>query len=210
MLRFLVLLLTTAAAGAFVLFPGWEAVKKPNTMVMWLDPSFSREEGAIIASAAGAWNSALGSQALQLFWGMGSLDRDHGDGVNTVTKSRRTGADTTQFAALSDSGIYLADTDVRLSGALWGNSLYNVALHEFGHVLGLLHSTEPGSIMGYTLQMAADGYTPLPVEKAELAWDDIAGAFAARFVSLESTPTSPERLGASLSGASGTGPGAGR
>ena len=100
MLRSLALL---KSAAAFVLFPGWWAVQKPETVVMMLSPEFSQTEGAIIASAAAAWNDAIGSQAISLHWATQKLDRDPADGVNAIYKSKRMGGDTTHYAALTAS-----------------------------------------------------------------------------------------------------------
>ena len=172
------LALLVNAAAAYVLFPGWNAVTKPGTLTMWLSPEFTRTEGAIIASAAAAWNEAIGEPAISLYWATKELDRDPGDQINAIYKTQRVGGDTTHYAALTTEGLILVDTDVRFSGALWGGSLFNVALHEFGHCLGLLHTDQPG-IMAYSLSISPGG-TPLPEKPWGLAPDDVAGAVSAR------------------------------
>ena len=80
-------------------------------------------------------------------------------------------------AALTLHGIILADTDIQLMAGLWGGQLYNVALHEFGHVLGLAHSRQ-GTIMGYSLALSPDGDV-LPAERVRLTLDDVYGCWAA-------------------------------
>jgi predicted Zn-dependent protease len=67
------------------------------------------------------------------------------------------------------------DTDVRISEVLEGEPLYNVALHELGHVLGLDRSM-PGTVMGYKLRTTQDG-RPLPDTRQYLTWDDAIGAW---------------------------------
>lgn len=73
---------------------------------MWLSPEFTREEGSIVASAAAAWNRALGTDVLKLYWGTQKLERDQ-DGQNVIYKSKRVGGDATHYAALTTEGVYL-------------------------------------------------------------------------------------------------------
>ena len=61
---------------------------------------------------------------------------------------------------------------------LTGYNVFQVAVHEFGHALGLRHSKVQESLMAPYYK----GYTP--VYEFQLHEDDIAGAFRARDFSL--------------------------
>ena len=161
MLSFWTILATSAAA--YKLYPSLSCVQRSPTIVL-SPPSV---DAAIVCQAATAWNTAMGRERLAC--------SSAGPGV--IYRGGPPGGDTIQRAYLTEVGLIDAGAVVRLGAGLKGDCLFNVALHELGHTLGLLHSDVPGAIMSYILVVDADG-TPLPCQRALLSSDDVLGGVA--------------------------------
>ena len=174
MLLFFALLL--AGAMGFTLLPRWSAVDAPAVRHIYLwGPDWTHEEAGIIRAAAAQW-SHFCPQTIYV-WPSESVTEVSAGDFSSVVVKQGFGGSTVLTAAITQEGIILAGTDVQLMAGLWGGQLYNVALHEFGHVLGLGHSFA-GTAMGYVLKVGPDGAV-LPAERVPLTIDDVRGCWAA-------------------------------
>jgi hypothetical protein len=167
-------LLTAFAVGPADGFRRIPCLPAEETVTLLVSPSFSGEKAAVIIEAAETWNSVLGRPALRLLTATAPLAPGL-DGLSAIYPSEATGGSTAHKMSYGPGGWVRMDTDVRISEVLEGEPLYNVALHELGHVLGLDHSM-PGTIMGYKLRTTQDGL-PLPDTRQYLTWDDAIGAW---------------------------------
>lgn len=147
----------------------WQPAQAKRWRLNW-----SRTQASTIRDAAALWSRSC-PQTLYVWDSNETLKID--PDFESVIVRAGSGGSTTLTAALTLHGIILADTDIQLSAWLWGGQLYNVALHEFGHVLGLGHS-RPGTVMGYSLALAPNGDV-LAAERARLTLDDVQGCWRA-------------------------------
>ena len=170
----LFLLLTAFAVGPADGFRRIPCLPAEETVTLLISADFSSEKAATIVEAAETWNIVLGRPALRILNATFPTGPAN-DGISVVYPSDAFGGSTAHRMTYGVDGWVRVDTDVRISEVLEGVPLYNVALHEFGHVLGLDHSM-PGTIMGYKLLMSQDG-SPLPDSKQYLTWDDAIGAW---------------------------------
>ena len=178
-----------AVVDGFKSIPGYHLT---TPMHMAIATDVPAEAFKTIQDAATAWNVALGIEALILVDAATPLVG--GEWKNIVSLYDGDSGGTMIHAAYSWPGWWIVlEAKVTLSRKLWGNALYNTALHEFGHVLGLEHSPD-SKIMGGSLTVDADGY-PLQEDRITLSADDVRGVLAGKtatpFVQLLATAATP-------------------
>ena len=130
-----------------------------------ISPGFSNDQHLEILQAAHDWNQAAG---VELFHMGTPTDTD------VIPELIETGGGTYLRALYNGNGQWLVKNSTTwISTLLTGAALYNVALHELGHTLGLDHALE-SSVMSYILVLRPDGTAPL-VDRISITADDIAG-----------------------------------
>ena len=130
-----------------------------------ISPGFSNNQYIEIVQAAHSWNQASG---VELFHIGTPTDTD------VVAELVETGGGTYLRALYNGNGQWLVKNSTTwISTRLTDAALYNVALHEFGHTIGLDHALE-SPVMSYVLVLRPDGTTPL-VDRLSITADDIAG-----------------------------------
>jgi hypothetical protein len=130
-----------------------------------ISPGFSNNQYLEIIQAAHSWNQASG---VELFHMGTPADTD------VVPELVETGGGTYIRALYTANAHWLVKNSTTwISTRLSGAALYNVALHELGHTLGLDHALE-SPVMSYILVLRPDGTAPL-VDRISITADDIAG-----------------------------------
>jgi len=126
-----------------------------------------------ITDAAASWNNLLGKQAIRLWW-----ESAKSSDLSTVVSNPSTEGTSTIFASYGGGRWEVMRSVTSLGAQLHGDIMYNVAAHEFGHLLGLNH-TRTSPIMGMLL--VVDGVTgaPIPAARILLTADDRDGVLAA-------------------------------
>jgi len=131
--------------------------------------TFSADEVRIIKEAATAWNTAIGETVLVL-WSIPTT----GSLMSIIRKAEILSGGAFVKASYTLPGRWLFQhAEVELTHALWGNTLYNTALHEFGHVLGLEHSTDSDIMNSHLWSDGFGGFIQKP--RIALTADDVLG-----------------------------------
>jgi hypothetical protein len=130
-----------------------------------ISPGFNNNQYLEILQAAHDWNQASG---IELFHMGAPAD------TLVVAELIETGGGTYLRALYNGNGQWrVKNSTTWISTLLTGAALYNTALHEFGHTLGLDHALE-SPVMSYVLVLRPDGTAPL-VDRLSITVDDIAG-----------------------------------
>jgi hypothetical protein len=134
-------------------------------VVMYIDSSVPNEYFDDIKSAANTWNQKIGREVIKIGGYVDTNSDPVQDGHNVIyyrhtwepEKSNEQARTTVYWA-----GDRIYEADMRINGKDFtfssGTSLepsrvdmQSLVLHEFGHVLGLAHSSEPQSVMARSL-----------------------------------------------------------
>jgi hypothetical protein len=139
---------------------------------MTVSSEFTAIEMQLIREAGAAWNAALGTNAIRI-WAQSS-----GLAWNLITKVNISNAGSLPNAGYGSAGWLVTSSTMVLGKNLIKepNAFYNTCLHEFGHQLGLEHSSE-SPIMGHVLAVYPD-LTPYPVDRIKLTNEEVYGVLA--------------------------------
>ena len=141
------------------------AFRRRLPLELAIDSRFSNNQYLEILQAAHDWNRAAG---VELFHMGTSYD------TNVIPEPVETGGGTYIRALYTANAHWLVKNSTTwISTRLSGAALYNVALHELGHTLGLDHALE-SPVMSYILVLRPDGTAP-SVDRISITADDIAG-----------------------------------
>ena len=141
------------------------AFRRRLPLELAIDSGFNNNQYLEILQAAHEWNQATG---VELFHMDTPADTD------VIPELVETGGGTYLHALYNGNGQWrVKNSTTWISTRLSGVALYNVALHEFGHSLGLDHALE-SPVMSYVLVLRPDGTAPL-VDRLSITADDIAG-----------------------------------
>lgn len=133
-------------------------------VTLYIDPSVRSEYFAAIQSAAQAWNRQLGKDVLRIGGVLSQASSASRDGKNVIYWSSNWDPSQpyeqarTTVSWLSDQ---IQDADVRINGKILMSTanqpirgyidFESLMVHEFGHVLGLMHIEQHDSVMVKTL-----------------------------------------------------------
>ena len=170
MIAYTLLMQLAMCAHGFKLIPARASLRTPLHMAM--SAEFSAADFTIVREAADAWNAAIDTTVLEIWdagaqWHANTIALDGGASGNVMLHA--------VYSSPARQWIVL-NISMTISRKLWGNALYNTALHEFGHVLGLDHSSD-SRIMGSVLLLDTDGF-PLPTGRITISRDDVNGVAA--------------------------------
>lgn len=203
--RFKVLALTSACLGLSVLAP--EALRAYGTYAKWnssavpylINPANSDVTAsaaqAAIQTGAGAWGTQSSANFSFVYAGLANDTATANDGRNVVMFRNATNGAALATTYSWWSGSTLQDADIIFwdaaytfytgsSGCSGGAFIEDVATHEFGHALGLQHSTVTDATM-------YPSYSYCSTDTRSLAADDIAGVEALYPPSSTATNTAP-------------------
>lgn len=129
-------------------------------VTLYIDPSVRSEYFAGIQNAAQAWNRQLGREVLRIGGILSQASSPARDGKNVIYWSSTWDANQPYEQArttVSWIADQIQDADVRINGRILMSTanqpirgyidFESLMVHEFGHVLGLMHIEQHGSVM---------------------------------------------------------------
>jgi hypothetical protein len=158
---------------------------KQTPVKMYVDSSVPTTYYPAIQAALDSWNNTRGHQLLQIEgWGITGHPTPERDGYSIIyweTTWDPTVPNEQARTTIYWSGTQIYEADMRINAynfTFWSSSdttniqgvdLQSLVLHEFGHVLGLVHVTTIGSVMVPTLAPATPRRTPGPSDIQSLS-----------------------------------------